>query len=204
VNLRAIRNLLYTLFLLLLLAACAESQAGQTYPDAPEPFKADDGTIAASNYGQTLDQPFTLGLGAFNGGSTPITLSSLKPVNLPPDVTLVATAIERPEENGHILLTAGNLGYPPIIDELHRPYIFRQLEQAIIHPQEFVEAVIALQSSKVGAYIVQGFLLTLEMNGKTYQHYYPTAAVLCVEVDHATCDAAVKQADDDYHNQQGH
>jgi hypothetical protein len=187
---------------LLLLTACAGNHPGQAYPDAPAPFQADDGTIAASNYAQALDQPFTLGLGAFNGGSTPITLDSLKPVDLPSDVTLVATAIERPEENGHTLLTAGNLGYPPIIDELHRPYVFHPLEQAIIHPQEFLEAVIALQSSKAGAYIVQGFLLTLEMNGKTYQHYYPTAAVLCVAVDKATCDAAVKQADDNYHNQQ--
>jgi hypothetical protein len=188
---------------LLLLAACAGNRPGQTYPDAPAPFQADDGTISARNYYQTLEQPFTLGLGAFNGGATPITLDSLKPVALPPDVTLVATAIERPEENSHELLTAGHLGYPPIIDDLHRPYVFHPLEHAVIHPQEYVEAVVALQSSKVGAFIAQGFLLTLEMNGKTYQHYYPAAIVLCVEVDEATCDAAVKKADEDYDSQQG-
>ncbi len=191
------------LILLFLLAACAGNHPGQTYPDAPAPFKADDGTVSASNHYQTLKQPFTLGLGALNEGSTPITLSSIKPVNNPPNITLVTTALNRPLENNGALLSAGWPGYPPVIEKVGHPFILHPLEQAIIHPQEYVEAVVVLQSSKVGAFIVQGFLLTLEMNGQTYQHYYPTAAVLCVEVDEATCDAAVKQANEEYDRQRG-
>ncbi len=201
----AYKSLPLLLIALLFFTACdSANHPGQTYSDAPEPFKADGGTISASNYGQTLEQPFTLGLGALDEGSISITLDSIQPVNLPPNVTLVTTALNRPLENNGALLSAGWLGYPPAIEKVGHPFILHSLEHAIIHPQEYVEAVVVLQSAKVGAFIVQGFLLTLEMNGKTYQHYYPTAAVLCVDVDKATCDAAVKQADDDYHSQQGH
>ncbi len=136
-------KLLQALLLVLLLTACSKySHPGQPYPDAPAPFKADDHSIAASNYAQLRNQPFTLGLGILNEGSTPITLDSITPVEMPSSVTLVATAIKRPEENGYFLLTAGNLGYPPIIGKLHRPYIFHLLKHAIVWPQEYIAAML--------------------------------------------------------------
>jgi hypothetical protein len=192
------------LFLLLLLTACAGNHPGQAYPDAPASFKADDTGIYVSNYAQTRSKPLVFGLGMSNEGSTPITLDSLKLVDAPSNITLIATGAAYPTENDKTLLPVGGIEYPPILEEQHRPYTLHPLSQAILQPQEYAEALVALQSSKVGTFLVKGFLLTLEMNGQTYQHYYPLTAVLCVEVDHATCDAAVKQADDNYHNQQGH
>jgi hypothetical protein len=129
-----------------------------------------------------------------NAGSTPITLEFLILADAPSNVTLIATGVAYPAENDNTLLPVGGTEYPPTLENLHRPYILHPLAQAILHPQEYAEALVALQSSQVGAFLVKGFLLTLEMNGQTYQHYYPLTAVLCVEVDHATCDAAVQQA----------
>ncbi len=191
------------LFLLLLLAACAGNHPGQTYPDAPAPFQADDTGIAVTNHGQTRTKPLVFGLGMMNEGSTSITLDSLTLANPLPNITLLATGVAYPAENDKTLLPVGGTEYPPILEEQHRPYTLHPLAQAIIHPHEYAEALVALQSSQVGTFLVKGFLLTLQMNGQTYQHYYPLTAVLCVEVDDATCDAAVKQADDNYHSQQG-
>ena len=181
---------LLLLLVLILVAFGGQSSKGQQiYPDAPSSFMPDDGTIAAMNDDQTRAKPFTLGLGMVNDGSTPLKLISIVFVDAPSNVTLVATAISRPQENGGVLLAAGNLGYPPTLDtrELHRPYIFHPLHNAIVNPQEYVEAIVSLKSSKVGVFTVKGFLLTLEIDGQTYQHYYPTSAILCVEEDHNSC-----------------
>lgn len=178
----------------LLLTSCAGNHPGQTYPDAPSSLWADDGVLATGNYGGTLAQPYTVGFDIQNQGSSPITLDSFTFVSAPPNVTILAVAIARPDENDKGLLEVGELGYPPVLPTLHRPWIFHPLKNAVVHAHEYLEAIISLRSSKQGAFLVKGFLLTLEMNGTTYQHYFPTTVVLCINVSHAVCEQAFKKA----------
>jgi len=51
-----------------------------------------------------------------------------------------------------------------------------------------------LKSKRNFSHVLKGFLLTLEMDGQTYQHYYPGTVVLCVSIGEKVCDAAFKKA----------
>jgi hypothetical protein len=191
--------LVYLLFSFL---SCAGNHPGQTYPDAPDSFWADDGPISTGNSQVELGQIYTVGFDMMNKGKSPLILDAFAAVASPKQITTVATAISNPDENDKSLIEPGNFGYPPILPTLHRPYIFHPLHRAIIHPNEYVEAIIALKNSARGAFIIQGFLLTLEIDGQTYQHYYREAVVLCVEVDKQTCDKAFETADERVNPQQ--
>ncbi len=184
------------LFLVILLAACAGNHPGQTYPDAPAAFQpiSPGDSFVVGNYRQTLTQPLVFGLPLNNKGATPITLDALTFVEAPSNITLIATGVANPEENNNTYLPVGGVEYPPLLVELHRPYILHPLSHAVVHKGEDLEALVALKSSKVGVFFVKGFLLTLEIDGQTYQQYYPFTAVLCVEVDKATCDQAFHAA----------
>lgn len=191
-----LRQLWCPLFLLcLLLASCAGDHPGQAYPDVPSSsILADDGVLATGNYRGTLSQPYTVGFDMLNVGSYPITLEAFTFVDAPPNVTVFAVALSRPLENDKLLIEAGAIGYPPISPRTNKPYIFHSLKGAIVHPNEYVEAIISLKSSKRGAFLVKGFLLTLMIGRATYQHYYPTTVVLCINVSHDICAQAFKQA----------
>ena len=189
------RQLCFTIFFLsLLLTSCADNHPGQTYPNAPSSLWADDGVISVGNYGGTLSKPFTVGFDIQNLGSSPITLNAFTFVDAPPNVTIFAVAISRPNENDKGLLEVGDIGYPPILPTLHRPWLFHSLKDAIVHPNEYLEPIISLKSSKQGAFLVKGFLLTLEIDGTAYQHYFPTTVVLCIDVSHDICAQAFKKA----------
>ena len=179
---------------LALLSSCAGNHPGQTYADAPSSIVADDGVISAGNSKIQPSEPFTVGFDILNQGTDAVTLDSITFVNAPTAVKVVGVAFSRPLENDKLLLQGGGPGFPPELTTLHRPWRFHPLKGAIVHPKEYAEAVISLKSAQKGAFLIKGFLLTLEIGGTTYQHYYPTTVFLCIKVDSTTCQQSVDKA----------
>lgn len=192
---RRIMTTFFWVCCLLMPVACAGNHPGQMYPDTPGSIMADDGVAFTGNFLIQPSQPFTVGFDFLNKGSDPVTLDSFAFVKAPANIVTVATALSRPLENDKGLLQVGGLGYPPELPTSHRPWHFHALKGAIVQPNEYVEAIISLKSAEKGAFLVTGFLLTLEISGITYQHYFPTTVFLCIGVDHDTCQKAVDQAE---------
>lgn len=179
---------------LVLLPSCAGNHPGQSYADAPSSIVADDGVVSAGNFNIQPSQPFTVGFDILNQGSDAVTLDSITSVDTPSVVKVVGVAFSRPLENDKGLLQGGSYGFPPELSSLHRPWHFHSLKGAIVHPKEYAEAIISLMSPQKGAFLIKGFLLTMEIGGTTYQHYYHTTVFLCIKVDQTTCQQAADKA----------